>query len=182
MTIAKFIAVGFFLVWLSSMSLVQDTTIADWQQIEVEELFTFRLPQGFTKRLPASKNPVGEYYNGSTKLVFEWRPTVSVAFSERRQTWMRDYEELISRIQGKRANIRTFWENRNGERVYHAELNVGNWEHGELELYMRVESTNSAGLELAKQIFRSIRFPNPIPERPWIRSETLSADYADDTD
>jgi len=54
----------------------------------------------------------------------------------------------------------------NGVRVYHAELNVGNWDRGELELYMGIESTDESALLLARQIFNSITFPTPIPERP----------------
>jgi len=79
---------------------------------------------------------------------------------------MNDYEELVSRIRGKQANIRTYWKMTNGVRVYHAELNVGNWDRSELELYMGIESTDESALLLASQIFKSITFPTPIPERP----------------
>ena len=148
------------------MTGIQETPPADWQEIKIDDLFTFRLPGGFTKRESlASERPAGEYYNASTRVTFEWRPIVLTTFRDRRQTWMRDYEEIISRIRGRRANIRTYWENKKGDRVYHAELNVGNWELGEVDLHMAVESIDSASPEIAKQIFRSISFPNPIPER-----------------
>jgi len=144
----------------------QDSSIDDWRQIDVDGLFTFRLPNDFTKRDSAvSDIPAGEYRKGSTKLVFRWRPPTPVTFQERRQKWMNDYEELVSRIRGKQANIRTYWKT-NGVRVYHAELNVGNWDRGELELYMGIESTDESALLLASQIFKSITFPTPIPERP----------------
>jgi len=77
---------------------------------------------------------------------------------------MYDYEESISRVRGKRANIRTYWDS-NGERLYHAELNVGNWERGELELYMGISSREQSSISEAKQIFSSITFPLPTPER-----------------
>jgi len=158
----------FVMMGCCSMSLTtQDSSIDDWRQIDVDGLFTFRLPNDFTKRDSAvSDTPAGEYRKGSTKLVFRWRPATAVTFQERRQKWMNDYEELVSRIRGKQANIRTYWKMTNGVRVYHAELNVGNWDRDELELYMGIESTDESALLLASQIFKSITFPTPIPERP----------------
>ena len=166
-SISKFISVFVMMVCCSMSLTAQNSSAGDWRQIDVEGLFTFQLPNDFTKRKTAvSESPAGEYHKGSTNLVFRWRPGTAVTFHERRQKWMNDYEELTSRIRGKQANIRTYWKMTNGVRVYHAELNVGNWEHGELELYMGLESSDESALLLAAQIFKSITFPNPIPERP----------------
>jgi hypothetical protein len=166
-SISKFISVFVMMVCCSMILTAPGSSTGDWRLIDVEALFTFRLPNDFTKRdTAASQTPVGEYRKGSTNLVFRWRPATAVTFQERRQTWMNDYEELTSRIRGKQANIRTYWKMTNGVRVYHAELNVGNWEHGELELYMGLESTGESALLLAAQIFKSVTFPTPIPERP----------------
>jgi hypothetical protein len=167
LSISKFWSVLVTVVCWSLVLTAQDASTADWQQVDADGLFMFRLPPGFVKRdIPVGETAVAEYYKGATRLTFIWRPTAPVAFTERRQNWMKDYEESISRIRGKRANIRTYWQNTNGERVYHAELNVGNWERGELELYMRVESPDQSSLRVASEIFKSITFPNPIPERP----------------
>jgi hypothetical protein len=76
----------------------------------------------------------------------------------RRQPEMEDYQETETRIAGKRANIRTYSQVRDGERISRAELNIGNWEKAEVELYMEVESKNPADLEIAKQIFNSVVF------------------------
>jgi hypothetical protein len=166
-TFTKVLAVLATMVCCSLVLMAQDTSKSDWQQIDVEGLFTFRLPEGFAKCDAAvSETPVGEYRKDSTKLEFKWRPITTVAFEKRRQEWMNDYEESTSRIGGKRANMRTYWRITNGARVHYAELNVGNWERGEIELYMGVVSTDQSSLQLASQIFKSIRFPNPIPERP----------------
>jgi hypothetical protein len=139
----------------------------DWQLIDFEGEFTFRLPRSFAKHETASsQNPSAEYGEGSTTLVLKWRPTDPANFTERLQPWMTDYEESISRIRGKRANIRTYSESKTGQRLYHAELYVGNWETRQVELYMNFVSKESAALDTAKEIFTSIVFPNPIPERP----------------
>lgn len=167
LSVSRFISVFVMMGCCSMILATQDSSMDDWRQIDVDGLFTFRLPKDFTKRDTAVSNtPAGEYRKGPTKLVFRWRPPTPVTFQERRQKWMNDYEELVSRIRGKQANIRTYWKMTNGVRVYQAELNVGNWERGELELYMGIESTDESALLLASQIFKSITFPTPIPERP----------------
>src|SRR4029453_13600541 len=172
--LSKFLSVLVTAVCCSLVLTAQDGATSEWQQIDAEGLFTFRLPRGFAKRdVAASETPVAEYYQGATKLVFRWRPTAPVSFRERRQKGMNDYEESISKIRGRQANIRTYWQMTNEARMYHAELNVGNWERGELELYMGVESTDQSALRLASQIFKTITFPNPIPERP-INTEGVS--------
>jgi len=80
-------------------------------------------------------------------------------------TRVNDYEETTTRLGGRRADIRGFSRLKNGQRMYEAELNVGNWEKGEVQLYMRVEGNDAAMIELAKQIFKSVKLPLPSPER-----------------
>jgi hypothetical protein len=164
MSFLKYIAVG---VTLALISLTQTVSPPEWQTIDADGLFSFRLPQGFTKtNMTGGEKYLGEYYKGESRLLFIWGDTASLAYSERRQPSMHDYQEVITRIRGKRANIRTYWETTNAKRIYHAELNVGNWENGQIELYMGLESKDPTILDTANQVFRSIVFPNPIPERP----------------
>jgi hypothetical protein len=49
--------------------------------------------------------------------------------------------------------------------MYQAELNVGNWEQGEVQLYMRIEGRDPKTLAVAKEIFKSVTLPLPPPER-----------------
>ena len=144
----------------------QNTSTQHWQTIEVKELFTFRLPPGFTTRSSgATQEERAEYYKGETRLLYVWGHTESVAYSERRQAWMNDYQEWTTRIGGRPANIRTYSQTDKGKRIYRAELNVGNWEKGEVELYMIIESSDPAVLDTAREIFKSVKFPLPSPER-----------------
>lgn len=137
------------------------------QTIDFNGLFSFRLPAGFEKRpTAAAEEERAEYYKRNTKLVVVWGHTESMAFNQRRQTDMNDYHESLTRLRGQRANIRTYWQTINGKRQYRAELNIGNWENGEVQLYMRLESDDPAMLQIADQIFKSITFPMPSPERP----------------
>lgn len=139
---------------------------AGWQTVDFNGLFTFRLPDGFEQREAAKPDDLrAEYHKGQTKLVVIWGRTESVAYDKRRQDWMRDYHESTPRIRGLRANVRTYSQNEGSKRAYGAELNVGNWDKGEVQLYMRVDTDDPAMLPVAEQIFNSIAFPLPSPER-----------------
>lgn len=145
---------------------LQTSSNNEWQTIAVNDLFSFRVPPGFIKRLSSgSDEERAEFYKGETKLLYVWGHTESVAYSERRQASMNDYQESTTRIGGKRANIRTYSQTIKGKRIYRAELNVGNWEKGEVQLYMEIESSDPAALETAREIFKSVKFPLPPPER-----------------
>jgi len=137
---------------------------SDWQTMDVSGLFTFRLPAGFTRR--TGDEVRAEYHKDETKLVYIWGHTESLAYKDRRQASMNDYQESTSRISGKRANIRTYSQTVKARRIYRAELNVGNWEKGEVRLYMAIESSDPAMLDTAREIFKSVSFPLPPPERP----------------
>ena len=141
-------------------------TAASWQTIDFNGLFTFRLPGGFEKKEGTKADDLrAEYHKGQTKLVVVWGHTESAAYDQRRQDWMHDYRESVTRIRGLRANIRRYSQGAGSKRAYRAELNVGNWEKGEVQLYMRMETDDPAMLDVAEQIFSSISFPLPSPER-----------------
>lgn len=160
-------ATGFLIVLILICGVgVGFTQQPDWQKIGVGDLFSFKLPQGWSKRSSFNVTEVrGEWSKGETKLVYVWGQTESGVYNERRQSWMNDYEETTSRIGGRRANVRSFSRMIEGKRVYHAELNVGNWEKGEVQIYMRVEGSDAGTIDLAKQIFKSVTLPLPSPER-----------------
>jgi hypothetical protein len=138
----------------------------DGQTIDVDGLFSFRLPAGWSKRSSFNVAEVrGEWVKGGTKLVYVWGQTESGSYSGRRQSWMNDYEETTTRLGGRRANVRSFSRMKDAKRIYQAELNVGNWEKGEVHLFMRVEGSDPATIQLAKQIFKSVTLPLASPER-----------------
>lgn len=141
-------------------------TAASWQTVDFNGLFTFRLPDGFKRRATAEDGVRGEYQKDQTKLIVVWGRTLSPAYNNRRQDWMRDYHESTTRLRGLRANVRTYSQTVDSKRVYRAELNVGNWDKGEVQLYMRMETDDPAMLAIGEEIFKSIEFPLPSPERP----------------
>ena len=139
---------------------------SQWQTIQVNDWFTFRLPTTFVKRETEIDDDRGEFYWRERKVVFIWGHTESPAYNSRRQPWMNDYRESTRSLSGRRVNTRTYSKTTNGKRTFHAELNVGKWEKGEVQLYIAVEGTDPATLDLANQIFKSVTFPIPPPERP----------------
>jgi hypothetical protein len=139
---------------------------AGWQTVDFNGLFSFRLPDGFARTSPNSSDELrAEYQKDKTKLIVRWGQSESVAYKDRKQNSMDDYQESTIRIGGRRANIRTYLQTVNSKRSYRAELNLGNWEKGEVQLYMRLESDDAAMLPIADQIFKSISLPLPSPER-----------------
>jgi hypothetical protein len=156
--IQRFMSVLLTAVVLVPVSISQ-TTASDWQKIDADGLFTFSLPQGFTRtNMTGIEVYLGEYYKGKTRFLFISGDTASNAYDVRREPEMENYEETETTISGRRANIRTYSVVTDGARTYHAELNVGDWEHADVELFMELESADAADMKIAKQIFSSISF------------------------
>lgn len=151
---------------VTTITLFLMLSVAGWQTIDFNGLFTFRLPDGFEKRAETKPDDLrAEYQKSQTKLVVIWGHTESATYDKRRQDWMHDYRESVTRIRGLRANIRRYSQGYDSKRAYRAELNLGNWDKGEVQLYMRMETDDAAMLDVAEQIFNSIRLPLPSPER-----------------
>ena len=136
-----------------------------WQTVDFNGLFTFRLPDGFERRVASEEDVRGEYQKGATKVIVVWGRTESPAYNNRQQEWMHDYHESTTRLRGLRANVRTYSQTVDSKRVYRAELNLGNWDKGEVQIYMRMETDDPAMLPVAEEIFKSIELPLPSPER-----------------
>jgi hypothetical protein len=161
-----FFAVLIFIFGLAPTGMGQQSGMSV-QTVDVEGLFSFRLPPGWSKQSSFNVSEVrGEWVRGETKLVYVWGHTESGSYGERRQSWMSDYEETMTRLGGRRANIRSYSCVKDGRRMYQAELNVGNWDKGEVQLYMRIEGSDPKTLAVAKEIFKSVTLPLPPPERP----------------
>lgn len=130
------------------------------QNIDVEGKFSFSLPTGFKKTTMAGmEHLLGEYYNGDTRFLFIYGDTGSNAYDVRREPEMQEYHETETKISGRRANIRTYYLTPNRHRLYKAELNIGDWENADVELYMELSGSTPAVLDMAQQVFSSVKLP-----------------------
>src|SRR5829696_5978912 len=83
------------LIWgLAMTSGFTKQSAPEWQTIDVDGLFSFRLPPGWAKRSSFNVAEVrGEWAKGNTKLVYVWGQTESGTYGDRRQSAMNEYEE-----------------------------------------------------------------------------------------
>lgn len=125
------------------------------QTINVEGIFTFQLPVGFRETETGVDSFMSGYQRGRARFIFVCGDSGSLAYDEKHTRGLR--EDAIT-IDGKHATVRTFLYR--FERASHhiAELNVGDWRNGRVELYMAMDSPNRGDMETAKQIFRSVKF------------------------
>lgn len=138
----------------------QSSVPVTWQKVNVDRKFTFSLPSDMkqSKRL-YTEDIFGEYTNGRVVLVFVHQPFGFLAYDRRRANHLKDYQETETQIDGRKANVRTFYTVEKDSQKYVAELVLGNWAEGKVELRMSLVSNNSADLDVAKRIFTSVDFP-----------------------
>ena len=126
-----------------------------WKTINAEGLFTFRLPVGFKQSETGVDSFMQGYQRGRARFIFVCGDSGSSEYDEKN---IRSLREDSITIDGKHATVRTFIYQFPRASVYIAELNVGNWRSGSVELYMAINSPNRADIQTAKQIFRSVQF------------------------
>ena len=126
-----------------------------WKTINAEGLFTFRLPVGFKQSETGVDSFMRGYQRGRARFIFVCGDSASSEYNEKNIRRLR--EDSIT-IDGKHATVRTFIYQFPRASLYIAELNVGNWRGGNVELYMAMDSPNRADIQTAKQIFRSVKF------------------------
>jgi len=141
------------LVFLPAGAAIQQS--GPLQTINAEGLFTFRLPVGFKQTEMGIDSFMRGYQRGRARFIFVCGDSASFEFNEKN---MRDLREDAITIDGKHATVRTFLYKFERATLYVAELNVGDWRNGHVELYMGMDSPNSTDILTAKQIFRSVKF------------------------
>jgi len=126
-----------------------------WQTINAEGLFTFRLPIGFKQTETGVDSFMRGYQRRRARFIFVCGDSGSSEYAGKN---IRSLRENSITIDGKHATVRTFIYQFPRASLYIAELNVGNWRDGNVELYMAMDSPNRADSQTAKRIFRSVSF------------------------
>lgn len=126
-----------------------------WQTINAAGVFTFRFPVGFKQSETGVDSFMRGYQREHTRFIFVCGDSASFEYDEKN---MRDLREDAITIDGRHATIRTFLYKFERASLYIAELNVGDWRKGQVELYMGMDSPNRADIQTAKRIFKSVEF------------------------
>src|SRR5881394_1358841 len=95
------------------------------------------------------------YQRGRARFIFVCGDSASSEYDGKN---IRSLREDSITIDGKHATVRTFIYQYPRASLYIAELNVGNWLDGNVELYMAMDSPNRADIQTANRIFRSVKF------------------------
>jgi len=149
------ISVAAILVVLATTAAAQRADRVRWKTINAEGLFTFRLPIDFKQSEMGIDSFMRGYQRGRARFIFVCGDSASAEYDE---NTMISASEVHTKVDGKGATVRTFLYKWKDAPVYVAELNVGNWREGNVQLYMGMESPARADIEAAKKIFRSVKF------------------------
>jgi len=95
------------------------------------------------------------YQRGRARFIFVCGDSASSEYDEKS---IRNLREDSATINGKHATVRTFIYKFPHASLYITELNVGNWRDRNVELYMAMDSPSRADSQIAKRIFRSVKF------------------------
>jgi hypothetical protein len=128
------------------------------QTINAAGLFKFSLPVGFKQSETGVDSFMRGYQRGRARFIFVCGDSASSEYDEKNMRGLR--EDAIT-IDGKHATVRTFLYKFERASLYIAELNVGDWRNGRVELYMGMDSPNRDDIQTAKQTFKSVKFLKP---------------------
>ncbi len=154
------IVFGTYLVCQPCNAQARPSTCPDgWKRLKAKEHFTFCLPPGMKKR---NTRGIESYFRQYTlenlRVLFDYSPYDFLSYDARHESDMLNYEEEEVRLDGRKANIRTYQISEKGHTQYAASLHVGDWEKSRIELEMFVGGDSPDAIEIAKKIFRSIDF------------------------
>lgn len=177
----RVVVISFLILVSSSASICQNSIPRNWRKVNADGLFTFYLPPRMNKTdMTGVESFLGEYLDYKRRFLFIHEPYDYLAYDSRRSDEMRDYRETKTKIGARKATIRTYhtternayYSTEAGETTYVAELHVGDWAKGEVELFMSLESKNSSDLKVAKRIFNSVHLPKMKTRRTsrWTRA------------
>lgn len=148
------------LVFWTSIAVAQDPAPPGWRKIDVEGKFSFYLPANMRDTGRESlENLHREYTNGRVYLSFDYKAPFHRAY-ENRVRLGKNFQETELQVDGKKSFVFVYESrDRKNRRMYFAELNVGELPNGEAVVWMIVSSSSPQAIQIAKTIFRTLKFP-----------------------
>jgi hypothetical protein len=143
----------------------QTSSQGKWQEVDAEGLFTFCLPSDMRRHGVSGVESLYRYYsNGRLSFYFVHEPYSYLSYDSRTSEG-KNYQEEAIKIGDRQAVLFTYEQEDEGRKSFHAELYVGNWAEGQVELIMSGASSDPADIKIVKKILTSLRF-NDSPRNP----------------
>lgn len=102
------------------------------------------------------------YSNNRLSFYFVYQPYSYLSYDSRKEEGKINYQESTLNIGERKAVIFTYEQEDEGRKSFHAEMYVGNWAAGQVELIMAAASSQEADMKLARQILASVCFAHPF--------------------
>lgn len=102
------------------------------------------------------------YSNKRMSFYFVYEPYSYLSYDSRKGEGKMNYRESVLNIGERKAVLFTYEQDDEGRKSFHAELYVGNWAAGQVELTMSVASSEQSDMKLARQILTSVCFARPF--------------------
>jgi hypothetical protein len=135
-----------------------------WQRVEVEGKLAFDLPP-LMKQSPVHgiENIYQEYKQDAFSLHLVYEPDSVLAYDKREEQYGKDYREIETLIDGRKALLFIYHREAEGNRplTYQADLYVGDLPKAQIKLWMWAISTDPDDIETARRIFNSVKFTQP---------------------
>lgn len=132
-----------------------------WNQVNAKGLFTFYLPQSAWVTGTALDEFYKEYRIGKLRFMFVHDPMGRLSYDRREQVFGKGFREQIVEIDGRKAYLFDYVTPLRGRKRYYTDLYIGDLPNGEVKLHMQADSWRQADLEIAKRIFRTVKFLQP---------------------
>lgn len=133
----------------------------EWQEVDAEGLFTFCLPPDMRRHGVSGVESLYRYYSsGRLSFYFVHEPYSYLSYDSRTSEG-KNYQEQSLKIGDRRAVLFTYEQEDEGRKSFHAELYVGNWAEGQVELIMSGASSDPSDMQTVKKILTSVRFKDP---------------------
>ncbi|MBA3768267.1 MAG: hypothetical protein H0W99_15075 [Acidobacteria bacterium] len=160
--------VGVWLVIvLGAQSALSQTDVPDgWRKIDAEGRLTFYLPPEMKQsNVHGIENLYQVYSNGRLKISLVFEPDGVLAYEERESQFGKDYQEIMTEVDGRPAFLFIYRRETEGPRpqTYNADIYVGDLPRAQVKLWMWASSTSLDDIEIARRIFSSVEFTKDKP-------------------
>jgi hypothetical protein len=144
-----------------STLMCQSSVPDGWRKVDAGGGFTIALPTYMKQTdVVGIENFVAEYTDGRMRLLIEYKPwSWFVERKGRPRSYMRGYRERETRIDGRRAYVRTYYVAARKGRLSLVNLTVVDRADGLVLLQISLTSTDASDLPIARRIFDTIDLP-----------------------